>query len=122
MSAWIDNDDLQQETDTTTAAYADQFAQLAFVFLFLYVISSLRTTIEQVQAEFEREARAKAAVQEEVVEPVKDMALEQIDPEELAKRVAAAEARAIKNAEQMLQQAQAMQQAMQQADRELEAV
>ena len=56
MSAWIDNDDLQQETDTTTAAYADQFAQLAFVFLFLYVISSLRTTIEQVQAEFEREA------------------------------------------------------------------
>ena len=112
----LDYDKIRAEEEspqTSMSAYSDLFAALAFVFLFLYVISTIQLSLQAISSTLEtRKLEAKLQAYEIPVESAAQTdtdELQEIDYEKVLKKLATLEKQTREEAEKFYQQAQALQ-------------
>lgn len=106
--AHIDAEAAAEGQDSSMTAYADLFAQLSVIFLFLYVVSTLQINLK-VFSDAAPQATRSSAGQDASPTTASGSTAQESDPAAQARRLALIESKALKDAERMVAQAQSVQ-------------
>ena len=125
----LDYDKIRQDEETpqtSMSSYSDLFAALAFIFLFLYVISTIQLSLQAISSRLEAEKlEAKLQAYEIPLDVDRQIDVDvqhEVDYENVLKKLAILEKQAKEEAEKFFKQAQALQEYDQELIRKYQTV